>query len=316
MAISDDIPGVDVAIVVNGKPLQEHKDSILVEEERTVTRYIEAVSGQSFEVRMTTNRQTRFKGDSLAFTIFMDGKEAESALMSKEACRSRRAVRTMKGAEIATGFVKKFFFSALETAADGRKFNDEGAKLSDLGQIVIEVSHVNCVGSPSSGDGFDGETQDIGILSEKAIKGQTLSHSVGLRDAVRDRSVTFTYRETEDVQGIPAPVARFVFHYRSKAALKSMMIIPRTPSPQPVEKRDASTYTPADIEQLRKELREMKEARDAAVKVKQEHADDNPRPRKIARPRAGDTQLELDDDGGLRESSTATLQAPEIIVLD
>lgn len=60
----------------------------------------------------------------------------------------------------------------------------------------------------------------------------------------------------------------------------------------------------------------MEEAKAAAVKIKREHADDNPRPRKIARPRAGDTQLELDDDGGVREGSTATLPALEVIVLD
>ena len=54
----------------------------------------------------------------------------------------------------------------------------------------------------------------------------------------------------------------------------------------------------------------------AQVKIKREQADENPRPRKLARPSPGNTQLELDDDGGVRESSTATLEGPVMIEID
>ena len=52
------------------------------------------------------------------------------------------------------------------------------------------------------------------------------------------------------------------------------------------------------------------------AKVKREQADENPRPRKVSRPNAGDTQLELDDDGRMRERSTATLEGPLVIEID
>lgn len=46
--------------------------------------------------------------------------------------------------------------------------------------------------------------------------------------------------------------------------------------------------------------------------------DDNPRPRKVSRPSAGDTQLQIDDDGNFREASVATLgrEEREVIELD
>lgn len=46
-------------------------------------------------------------------------------------------------------------------------------------------------------------------------------------------------------------------------------------------------------------------AKEMALKVKRERQDDNPRPRKAARPSAGASQLEIDDDGDFQESSTA-----------
>ena len=55
---------------------------------------------------------------------------------------------------------------------------------------------------------------------------------------------------------------------------------------------------------------------DFRVKIKREKADENPRPRKVAKPKAGDTRLEIDDEGFVRESSTATLAGSEIIEID
>lgn len=39
-----------------------------------------------------------------------------------------------------------------------------------------------------------------------------------------------------DIDGPTHPIAVFVFKYRSKEDLKSELIIPRTPSPQPVRR--------------------------------------------------------------------------------
>jgi len=53
-----------------------------------------------------------------------------------------------------------------------------------------------------------------------------------------------------------------------------------------------------------------------SVKVKRERTDDNPRRRKVARPSRNSMQLELDEEGGVRESATPTFAEREIIELD
>ena len=52
------------------------------------------------------------------------------------------------------------------------------------------------------------------------------------------------------------------------------------------------------------------------MKIKRERGDDNPRGRKAARPSRGATQLELDEEGRVREGSTPTLAEIEVIELD
>lgn len=78
------------------------------------------------------------------------------------------------------------------------------------------------------------------------------------------------------IEGLPNPAASFVFCYRSLGeyaasksavgfesltssdALKSMRIIPRTPTPALLEERDFATLSQDDLKELHKQLREMK----------------------------------------------------------
>ncbi|TKA79150.1 hypothetical protein B0A49_01332 [Cryomyces minteri] len=48
MAILEDVPGIEVAITVNGNDLKEHEEDDTVNEPKTVTKYIEATSGVNF----------------------------------------------------------------------------------------------------------------------------------------------------------------------------------------------------------------------------------------------------------------------------
>ncbi len=117
-----------------------------------------------------------------------------------------------------------------------------------------------------------------------------------------------------------------------------MLIIPRTPSPPPptpLEERDVSTLSREEMVELQKLVREGKVRttcmykgiltnaeqmrEESNLKIKRErHEDGNPRPRKIARPRAGDTQLEIDEGGNFREDAESTLDpaGTEVIEID
>ncbi|KAK5729525.1 hypothetical protein LTS12_027332 [Elasticomyces elasticus] len=100
-----------------------------------------------------------------------------------------------------------------------------------------------------------------------------------------------------------------------------MLIIPRQPTPPPLEDRDFDTLSPEEVQDLQRRFRELKEKNATKVNIKQEvkreRTDDNPRPRKVARPARGFAVLEFDNDDFVRESSTATLaQTPQAEVID
>ena len=105
MAVSDDLPGVEVEIVVKGKALKEYKEEHIEEDERTTTRYIEATSGQEFAIRMKLRSSFKFKGDCIAFYIGADGQSVDGIIISEE---DRKHKRVSEGREEDGGFVRKY----------------------------------------------------------------------------------------------------------------------------------------------------------------------------------------------------------------
>lgn len=72
MAVIPDVDGLKVEVVTNGEPLEEYVDN---EEERvpeTVTKYIEAKSGEEFGVRWTIAHPYPEYG--VLFDVYLDGK--------------------------------------------------------------------------------------------------------------------------------------------------------------------------------------------------------------------------------------------------
>lgn len=61
----------------------------------------------------------------------------------------------------------------------------------------------------------------------------------------------------------------------------------------------------------------MQDERESKVKIKREAHEDEPRRRRVARPREGSEVLEEDGEGGFRRSSTPIVRATsEVIELD
>ena len=74
MAICNGLPGVQVTVTVSGHDLQEYRNEEENEDDgRTTTRYIEAKSGQTFEVSYSVDRHFNFVGDTVAFYEHVDG---------------------------------------------------------------------------------------------------------------------------------------------------------------------------------------------------------------------------------------------------
>lgn len=82
MVVSESIPGIEVEVIVGGVALKEHQDHDLEEEDRTVTRFIEATPGEIFTVRINVLPNVRFESDHIACNIYADGTWVESPLLA------------------------------------------------------------------------------------------------------------------------------------------------------------------------------------------------------------------------------------------
>ncbi|KAK5728206.1 hypothetical protein LTR17_012111 [Elasticomyces elasticus] len=326
MVAIDHLPGLDVIVVVNGQALTEYEydDGGEIDLTRTVQRYIEVKSGDIFEIHIVAQAGFRSGGDAVAFRINVDGAGViDAPLLENSKCRTKTFTSISRGCLQGALTVLRYKFADLETVVDGHVSQAEVARIQSivkgLGSIVIEVEQRRLVSSLEGSMNNTNKLKNLGALPEKALKGQSISHSVDFTGPVACPRVTTM--STQPVTGVPSPYATIVFHYRSRATLESMLIIPRQPTPPPLEERDFDTLSPEEVQELQRRFRELKEKNATKVNIKQEmkreRTDDNPRPRKVARPARSSTVLEFDDDDFVRESSTATFaQAPQAEVID
>jgi hypothetical protein len=143
MAIQDDIPGLEVAVCIDGKPLEEYDND---EEEqakpglpsevfqyqaaRTVTKYIESVSDQEFAIQLTLGPPFKMDYACLKARIHVDGREVDSLLIQKSRnldffsrdCVATKFQRKIKGIIVnAPGnagreLLKRFKFAKIKTS--------------------------------------------------------------------------------------------------------------------------------------------------------------------------------------------------------
>ncbi|KAK4549810.1 hypothetical protein LTR36_005111 [Oleoguttula mirabilis] len=112
-------------------------------------------------------------------------------------------------------------------------------------------------------------------VPEKNLKGKAISHQAKLTAPVEEPApllAGFTpprdsrHRILIDKQ----PFATFNFKYRSRAALQALCVIPRTPSPVPLEARPIEELTPDEMRELLRRQREQAKKGPDLVKVKNE----------------------------------------------
>ena len=144
-------------------------------------RYIEAVSGQVFEIAITAEQGCSSIGDCLMFEIHEDGSESkDEPLVFYQRCKDIAHRRVSRGIREGVNRVRLFRFAALEIASDGRMFKGEDLAVKDLGSIVIHISQrwakacLETICRPGASSEDDG----LKVVSEKALKGRSVTHSV------------------------------------------------------------------------------------------------------------------------------------------
>ena len=116
MAITS-VPGLRVNIVVNGKELQEYDDD---EDEaakpNTVTKYVEAISNATFEIRCYISSLFPHSTHDIKVSVYLDGNPIEGAILLQD--KIFRPFHTLSGACTSEGgrwFERKFCFSEICT---------------------------------------------------------------------------------------------------------------------------------------------------------------------------------------------------------
>lgn len=112
MAIIDASPGVEVEMIVDDLPLKEYEDSEIDEEdERTTTRFVEAMSSQVFGIRCKLLPNFKYEGNGVGFSLSADGTFVDGRFIMKDSLQTVIS----KGYQAGQGDVRKYRFAELET---------------------------------------------------------------------------------------------------------------------------------------------------------------------------------------------------------
>ncbi|KAL2032885.1 hypothetical protein VTO58DRAFT_106057 [Aureobasidium pullulans] len=318
MAILDSLPGVEITVVVDGEDLHEYQDADMEDEENTVTKYVEAVTGANFTIKIMVPKKFGFEGTCLSFHVLVDGAEAEHPLIQPRHVRRAPKVRSVEGARVSNTHIRKFRFTELETVNDhGFGLPKDLERVKELGYIRVEVFHKTVKNISKR---VCKELQkDEGFISEKAIKGKAISHAHSLdSEQHEDKS---TLWKTQPIIGDEGPRGTFLFHYRSKDSLRQMLIIPRTPSPVPLRNRPIAELNEQEKAELIEQLLSENAEKDLVNKrIKRELSNDddnNSHTNKRVRTSIEPVSLELNDDDTFTEVTVVHKEKEkEVIALD
>ncbi|KAL1393605.1 hypothetical protein HDK64DRAFT_315114 [Phyllosticta capitalensis] len=273
--MGDLMDGVDIHIRVNGQRLKEYVDEDDENPPRTVVKYIVAESGAHFTVAHKFDHSFKYQNYDILLSVYLDGHRAYDAVLHKEdfhtyAERPHGEITASRSFKDGRFWERNFTFAELVIDESGEKFNANKKKSIDaLGEISVKLFRVKVTSKAEQPKGdemkdFEKQKRDAKV-PEKALKGRAVSHQAKLGQLQAGRS--YKSVTTHNIDPEHAPLALCSFRYRSKEALQSMYLIPRTPEPIPLEDRPIEDLT---AEEMRELLRRQKEQLDRATTIKKE----------------------------------------------
>ncbi|RMX92283.1 hypothetical protein D0867_14643 [Hortaea werneckii] len=289
MAIHPNVPGLTVSIDVAGQDLPEYNgDDAQDPSSNTVTKYIEAVSGAEFAIsyRLHTN-VFAFAGHAMSISVYCDGDPAGRTLVPPNVTISgtRNSIRHHIQESINGDLIRRpMMFSGL-TTSEAEVNKDLFSKLKIVGTIVVKwhTGKIVPFTRTSAPSPFLGAKLANGKVPEKNMKGQAITHQTAPYAVMAGSSGKEEYPISPfDALGSPlqssnSGTARMV------TALQSMGILPRSPSPIPLEDRNIEDSNPDEMRELLRRQQRQRESSKVAIK------------REIKRERI---EFEDDDDDG------------------
>ncbi|KAI1496181.1 hypothetical protein F5X99DRAFT_401202 [Biscogniauxia marginata] len=274
MAIVEDVPGVEVTILVRGQPSREYEDGDSSEAQDqagaacpVACKYIECADDTEFVVQTKiTGYKWGYRNHALSSETYVDGKRIRGVLIRSLKCEQYCPYTcTVQGEEKydrATGrwSVHRFKFAAVDTVDEARKERvAEDIKIAkNLGVIEVKLLRVTEHGPTGYSQRASGINPGTGKfeLTEKSLKGKAISHGTSYSKAESISAPRFV--DTRTIPEDNGPIAIYRFLYRSREALKRELIIPRSPAPSPT----LQGLTDAERDRLARErLEELKQAK-------------------------------------------------------
>lgn len=124
MAVIDEVPGIEIGIVVNGQHLREYEDTGANVAPKTAERYVEAQSGAEYEIHYKF--EDPFPGDrAVSMIVTVDGVDVDEPLIrpfelfdpkghASQGHHSRQAM---------TSVLQKYSFSKLDIRESTRPYD-------------------------------------------------------------------------------------------------------------------------------------------------------------------------------------------------
>ncbi|PMD38442.1 hypothetical protein L207DRAFT_568089 [Hyaloscypha variabilis F] len=260
MAVHEDIPGIEASICVDGQPLQEYdteNDKVnhdnhavkLHQSIWTTTKYVESQTDKEFTIKLALKDSYTMGCPRLLTKVAVDGQIVYSVgWFQTDYSLHRNLELIVQGPETRTASrttFKPMRFSKIETTLDEvleYQVQKDIARLSNVGEIAITV-HRQELGVPvDTQSKHRGSGMVASKVHEKVLKGEARTHGASFGKARQAPRLVY-WSDTTFIDGEDYPLVTFKFKYRSNEALKALMVIPRTPEPEPAPRDPYSLLT-------------------------------------------------------------------------
>ncbi|TDZ58471.1 hypothetical protein CTRI78_v005370 [Colletotrichum trifolii] len=247
MAVLPEIRGLKVSVEVDGRIAAEYADEDGPAQDRSPIKarshhysYIESKDDAHFAV--TFEIEEGFcPFEALGFYLYVDGQQMDSILWDRQGRRPwgvwRHVVEGFRERDEERGMdrMRKFKFSKITTIddANNQRVQQDIEASKSMGVILLLVYNV-AIRAEGRRDVYrpnQAAPKKPMEVSEKALKGRAVSHGTSYSDGP-----LVAPTRTVDVHFVDKnPIASFSFKYRSRDALKSELVIPRSPSPDAID---------------------------------------------------------------------------------
>ncbi|KAK5688698.1 hypothetical protein LTS10_000676 [Elasticomyces elasticus] len=261
--IVEGCPGLCVTITVQGVDLPEYIVDEEHEDADTGKRYVEAVPDTQFGVALYFSDDFPYPGDDVEATVYLDGQRVRRACPQGHDGR-RIVIGYSRNFQDGQWTKRQFEFADLQTS-DCTTSSTQPNDLQALGTVrVVFKRGVKCATRPHHKITNEIRSRTE-VIPEKCLKGRAISSRATLGEAIPSRAAN-SYRMQWPYGD--EPIATFEFLYRAHRDLQIEGVLPRSPSPVPLEKRDPESLTREEAIAL---VRRNQERGSAQVQVKQEY---------------------------------------------